>query len=165
MTTIYLSTKKNIVYYLTSITTKQKEKLYEIKNNKDINQSNKQFEELTILWGINCQGILKIGETNKIRKEALTDYVGWFKGKDTHGNGTVGRNREIHYRNYNKTEEQQRETMHLIIQCQDSNSSIKSAISVMKEEWCILWEIATNTPLNIKLQRLLKNKICYIDNI
>jgi hypothetical protein len=165
MTTIYLSTKKNIAYYLTSITTKQKDKLYEIKSNKNINEATKQFESLTSLWGINCNGILKIGETSKIRREALSDYMGWFKGKDTTGNGTVGYNREIHFRNYLKTEEQQRETMHLINQCQDSNSSIKSAVQVMKNEWCILWETPINTPLNIKIQQLLKDKVCYTENL
>lgn len=165
MTTIYLSTKKRVAYYLTSITAKQKEELYEIKNIKDINKSINAFDELSILWGINCNGILKIGETSKIKYNALYNYIGWFKGKDTSATGSVGYNREIHYRNYLITEERQKVNMHLINHCQDSNMSITSALKILKDEWTILWEVPINTPMHSQLQTLLKDKTCYIESL
>lgn len=164
MKTLQLSKDKEKVYYLTSIKEKHKEILFEIKKERNSLISEKQFEDLTIKWGINCKGILKIGETAEIKGSALVGYIEQFKGKDITGNGTCGLNRETHYRNYSKLLEKQKEVSWLVIECADSRISVNSALTIMNEKWTILWEANINTNIERKMTRRLKNKICYIEN-
>ncbi len=166
MKTIQLREDKDLTYYLTSLTDKQKEQLFEIKfkYKKDEKIQKEVFEELSIKWGIWCSGILKIGKVATTKTAALSSYIAYFKGKDTHGNGTVGWNREIHYRNYARTSEQQKGTAWLINQCSERTSSVRTALKMMDEEWCILWELDNGTKLKKTMNKRLKDTTCYIKN-
>jgi len=165
MKTLQLSVKNNKAYYLTSIKEKHKEILFNIKKEKISNiDRNILFENLSLKWGINCNGILKIGETEEIKSSALASYIDFFKGKDIAGIGSVGFNREIHYRNYQKTVEKQKEGCWLVIECADTRVSVRSALSLMNEKWTILWEVDINTSFEKKMNKRLKNKICYIES-
>jgi len=141
MKTIQLSTVTNTrkntstVYYLTAITAKQKDELFEAKKNKTL-------EKLSIIWDIDCVNVLKVGVTSEVSTPALSDYVGFFKGYD------LGEGRKLHYRDYNFTEEQQEESAWLINFCEDTASSVRSALRQMNEEWCILWETDINSDFN-----------------
>ena len=158
MKTLQLSTNKLFTYYLTSITEEQKIELFEAKKNRTL-------RTLSIKWELDCDGILKVGETDNVTTSALSNYVESFKGKDTAGIGWVGHNREIHYRNYTKTLEEQKRTAWLINQCQDTSTSVKSALKMMDEKWCILWEVKNKDSFKEKMDNLLKDKLCTINNL
>jgi len=161
MRTLELSSNKTSTYYLTAITEEQKEILFKIKkeHTKKIEQD-ELLNDLSYKWGIDCGGILKIGETALVKTSALSSYVGQFAGKDTEGKGTVGWNREVHFRNYGKTLEQQMETSWLVNQCSERSSSVRTALKLMDEKWCILWEIGSGTPFKKEMDELLKDKVC-----
>lgn len=164
MKTIQLREDKDLTYYLTSISERQKEKLFEIKLKHKNNQEEQErlFEELSTKWGIWCSGILKIGEVATTRSGALALYIEFFKGKDIEGKGHVGWNREIHYRNYKVPIEKQKETSWLVNQCTERSSSVRSALSMMNQKWCILWELENDSRLKRTMDKRLKDKICYI---
>ena len=95
----------------------------------------------------------------------MSKYIEHFKGRDTEGKGTVGKDREIHYRDYGKTLEEQKKLSWIINSHQDSSVCVKSALMLMKDEYSILWELGTKTIFKEQMDELLKDKICYKNNI
>ena len=158
MTTLLLKEDKKITYYLSSITAAQKDLLYKAKAIDNTNNNTKELRKLTTLWGINCEGISKIGSTKKDETGGLTSVIGFFLGKDTAGIGMVGYNREVHYRNYSMDELAQREKAWIINYYQDTSASAKSAFTQMDEEYCCLWEIDNKTPMAKEFITLLGKK-------
>lgn len=152
MTTILLSESKakNRAYYLTSITEEQKEELFEARQEKTLN-------DLGDIWGINCKGTLKVGETKKITPGHLTEFVGWFYGYTTEGiyNNRTGRPK--HYRNYSRTIEKQKAISWLVNTFEDAASSVRSALTQMPDQYCVLWEIPLESTYKDEMDKLLKN--------
>lgn len=168
MRTIQLSVKQGKAYYLTSITEQQNDRLRTLRVvHKDPRELTKELDKLTIIWGINCDGIISIGETSKIRGVDLSDHIEKFAGKDTHETGMVGHNREVHYRNYRTTRKKQDEIKWLVNTCPDALMSVKSAVSIMDNKWSILWGVRTHlspekkdiNPIYESMTKLLKDKV------
>lgn len=166
MKTIQLREDTNITYYLTSITEKQKEQLFEIKfeykDNKD--KQEELFKKLSIKWGIWCSGILKIGEVSTTKSAALSSYIETFKGRDIEGKGSVGWNREVHYRNYKIPVEKQKDRAWIINQCSERSASVRTVLQMMDKKWCILWELYNSNKLKKIMNKQLKDTTCYIKN-
>lgn len=126
MITLKFRKKLDKQYYFTEIDKEHFDKII------DYNKRNK-LQQLNGLLGLECQNIIKIGAINSIKPSAITNYVGLLLGRNT------GDGREIHYRDYSKTEEQQRDSMHLINICPDSRLSAVSALKTFTKEYGILW--------------------------
>lgn len=153
MKTIKLSSKfkkdatGEFTYFLSAITKKQKEQILDIRKEykQDILDGNlkeymAELNELSFVWGIDCKGVLKIGETSNIQTGALSEFVEVFKGRDTEGFGRVGYNRELHFRDYSKSLNKQKEISWLVNVYQDSRACVASAVRQMNQEFCCLWE-------------------------
>lgn len=158
MKTIQLSSTKDKSYYLSSIQDTQMTQLFTIKTVKDKTEQDKQLYTLGLKWGINLKGIISIGEVSKIRGYDLSEFIESFLGRDTEGVGKVGMNREVYYRNYSTSKEQQKEIAWLVNTCPDKSMSVKSAVKMMNQKWCILWSVHNNSDLKIVMDKLLKNK-------
>ena len=163
MTTIQLSDNGIKTFYLSSITEKHKDKLFDIKNTRDKDAQKEAFDKLSLSLDIYCEGILRIGEVTKAKATAISPYVQKFLGKDTSFTGRVGDNREIHYRNYGLTYEEQLRTSWLLIHCSADTISAKTALQQMDEKWCVVWEIDNVIDFRFKkkMHKLIDNKKWY----
>ena len=166
MKTIKLSTKNNVTYLLSSITTEQKDMLFSIREkhkqdilNNNLHHYHLELEHLSNLWNIDCKGILKIGETSNIPTGALSEYIETFKGKDTEGTGFVGHNREIHYRDYSKSKKNQQKLSWVVNVYEDSRACVASAVRQMDKEFCCLWEVSINSSFD----NLFTEDICSLN--
>ena len=169
MKTIKLGTNKRLNpkhYFLTAMTAKQKEELFSIKTlyREDVLGGNtldynKALRKLGVKWNISCEGILKIGECEGIQYSALYSHIKPFKGRDIEGKGIVGANREIHYRDYSKSLDEQKKLSWVVNVFPDVRMSAVSAVKQMNEQFCILWETDNSSPY----VKLFTSDICFLN--
>ena len=163
MNTIFLSEniKEQVAYYITDIDEATKTLLLETKQKRHPKEQEEAFNHLTILLGIPCKAILKLGKTSEISTSALSPYVGSFLGKDTAGIGLVGRQRELHYRDYIVTEAHQKKNAWIINRCQDTTTSVNSVISKLRKDYAILWELPLDSEQHQNLKEVFKTNITW----
>lgn len=144
MKTLYINTVRGKAFFLSSLTEQEKDILYEAKD-----KSKEALADCSEVLGIYCPGITKLGYTQTASLGALTPLVGHFKGRDT-GNikgvaSRVGQNREIHFRDYSKTQKEQQKTAWIVNTYQDTAPSAKSAFKQMDEKYCCIWEVSIDS--------------------
>lgn len=132
MTTIQLTdtlTEKNkyvSVYYITGVDEQTKDRIFEArKENK--------LKDLDAELGIKCSNILKYDKTSECKPSSLAEFLSFFKGANK------GEGREIHFRDYSISFEQQKESAWLINKCPDSKASALSVLRRIKEPYIFLW--------------------------
>jgi hypothetical protein len=155
MVTLLLKETQYNTVYLTSITAAQKDLLYAAKKEDSINKNDNALTELSYSLGIYCPAITKVGKVEQNTSGGLTEDIDFFKGKDTSGLSRVGYNRELHYRDYSRPPQVQKNMAWLINMCEGSLESAKSAFKQMDEEYCCLWVVPNDSPANKEMLELL----------
>lgn len=131
--TVEETSKTNKIYYLSSITEEQRIKLFKAKKEDNLKSIN------TVI-GINCENIIKFGETKLAKYNSISDFIGFFYGAITSDKPKLNSNRPLQFRNYNIKEEEQNKNRHLLGEdYPDSVSSAKSALALIDEKYCCLW--------------------------
>ena len=125
MKTLVLKQEFNKQYYLSGITEEQFELLKKHKIENTLKELNDSFE-------IPCENIIKIGEIKNAKLSGLTSYIPFMRGRD------LGQGREIHFRNYQRTLQEQKDIMYLVNTC-SSIMGARSALRALSTSHCILW--------------------------
>lgn len=131
MTHILLKTDQKKVYYLSGINRIQLDALKEAKSSNNIEEFKKEHF-------IEVDKVIKAGSKASAKPRDISSYVGYLKGfEPTFKENKYSRN--VHFRDYNRTEERQAATSHLIVLCSDATSSAKTALKNIKEDYLVLW--------------------------
>lgn len=123
MKTIKLSENSLKEYFLTGITKEQ----FTLIINRELDKVKSELD-------IDVKNIIKIGEKDKAKYSAITDYVGYFYGNN------LGEGRKIHYRCYKYTITEQKEKAYLINMCEDKRQSALSAFNALPYKFLVLWQ-------------------------
>jgi hypothetical protein len=128
--TVSLITKNNEEFLLTGITKTYQESVEFAVRNKTIdtiiNPANIIFKNVILIGDAN-----NLRDINKIAR--IEDYLETFRAN-------TGGYLQLHYRNYCRTLQQQKNISHLINTCPDSRMSWHSAILKVGSNICILWK-------------------------
>ena len=136
-------TKEKLSYYLTSISEEQKEELFLAKKTETL-------KNLAIVWDIDCEGVMKLGETSKITTDALSAYVDSFRGN---ANGSPC----THYRDYTKTKAAHLDIAWCINICESPSSSVRTALKQMRGKYSVLWSTDIDSTFDKTFDKLLKD--------